>query len=139
MFVLLTVDVESYTGNYEAEVYADGHGLPFILETCNAGACRATHYVEALGATQWGGEPLKRICDDIQGAGHDVQLHLHPVVAQIEGFDDYEDVLLHHEASTQLMLLLEGVRRLNEAGVSSVTSFRAGDFAANEDTLWAME
>ncbi|MDA1043893.1 MAG: hypothetical protein O3C57_01580 [Verrucomicrobia bacterium] len=139
MNVILTIDVESYTGNYERDVYAEGHGLPFILEACGQGACRATHFVEALGATRWGIAPLRRICSDIQSAGHEVQLHVHPVVAQIDGFEDQEDVLHHRDRDTQMMLLREGVRLLNGAGVKEVTSFRAGDFAASEDTLSAME
>ena len=139
MHVILTIDVESYSGDYERDVYAQGLGLPFILDVCRQGGCRATHYVEALGATRWGIEPLRRICADIQGVGHEVQLHLHPVVARIEGFEDHEDVLHHRDLETQKMLLQEGVRRLNQAGVEHVTSFRAGDFAASEETLSAME
>ncbi|MFT5241428.1 MAG: hypothetical protein ACI9OU_001951 [Candidatus Promineifilaceae bacterium] len=139
MKIILTIDVESYSGDYDTDVYADGHGLPFILDTCTAGACRATHFVEALGATRWGDESLRRICADIQAANHEVQLHVHPVVAKIDGFEDHEDVLHHHDQETQRMLLAEGVVQLNKVGVENVTSFRAGDFAANEETLAAMK
>jgi hypothetical protein len=138
MFIILTIDVESYTGDYEREVLAEGKGLEYIVGVCRDYGVKATFFVEALGATRWGTDPLRRICSLLLGAGQDVQLHLHPVVAAIDGFEDHEDVLWKHDARTQEMLLRKGCTILEQCGVDRPVAFRAGDFAANADTLAAM-
>lgn len=139
MNVFLTVDVETYTGDYDAEVWGMGKGLDWLLETCGRHGVRATFFVEALGATRWGMEGLKKVCGRIQEDGHEVQLHLHPVVARIDGFQDSADLLWKHDAATQERLLRRGIDILREAGVGQVKAFRAGDLAAGENTLAAME
>jgi hypothetical protein len=139
MQVFLTVDVECYTGDFEREVWAHGLGLEYLLEKCSEHEAPATYFVEALCATRWGLAPLARICQRIQAAGQRVELHLHPSVARLEGFQDKQDVLSNQDRATQLRLLHEGVRALNQAGVADVTAFRAGDLAANGDTLAAMK
>jgi len=138
MDVVLTIDVESYTGDYEAEVFAAGLGLPFILDCCARHGVRATFFVEALGATRWGPAGLRRICDALAAAGQDVQLHVHPIVARLDGFVDREDVLWKWDASVQTRLLEEGLRQLRACAAGNVFAFRAGDFAADEATLEAM-
>jgi hypothetical protein len=92
-----------------------------------------------MGATRWGDAQMRMICDLIQGAGHDVELHLHPVVARIDGFKDEWDILWRHDLATQTRLIGLGVEILQRCGVQRVTAFRAGALAANEDTLQAME
>ncbi len=139
MDVVLTIDVESYTGDYEREVHADGLGLAFIIDTCRRHGAVGTFFVEALGATRWGREPLRRIVRQLLDAGQDVQLHLHPVVAQIEGFEDREDVLCHRDRATQILLMGRALEELRACGAPDVCAFRAGDLAANTDTLLAMQ
>ncbi|MDA0578701.1 MAG: hypothetical protein O3B24_11460 [Verrucomicrobia bacterium] len=139
MDVILTIDVESYTGDYAREVFAGGLGLDFIVQACRRQGMVGTFFVEALGATRWGREPLQRIVADLNAAGQDVQLHLHPVVARIEGFEDHEDVLCHRDRATQTMLLARGLAELRACGAHNVLAFRAGDLGANVDTLAAME
>ena len=139
MNVYLTVDVESYTGDFEREVFADGRGLEFIVEACRRHDAKATFFVEALGATQWGKEPLRQICDMLKAAGQDTQLHLHPSVARIDQFEDHDDVLSLRDRATQEMLLRVGLESLRECAGNPVTAFRAGDLAANLDTLAAMQ
>jgi len=138
MRVFLTIDVESYTGDYELEVHGHGLGLNYIVEQCKAHGVVGTFFVEALGATRWGREPLAKICRLLNEAGQDIQLHLHPVVADIEGFKDDTDVLHFQDKSSQTRLLSVGLSELREAGARHVSAFRAGDFAANADTLEAM-
>jgi len=137
MHVFLTVDVECYTGDYESEVYGKGFGLPYILDVLRKYDVKATFFVEALGATRWGGKQVARICSDVINAGHEVQLHVHPVIAKINGFEDTTDVLRNQDRATQAMLIGRGIEILKECGVT-VSAFRAGDFAANHDTLAAM-
>ncbi len=139
MKVYLTVDVESYAGDYEREVWGQGLGLEYLLAQCQRFGTPATYFVEALGVTRFGAAPLARVCHSIQAAGQCVQLHLHPSLAQLDGFQDKDDVFWNQDREAQLRLLREGIRRLHEAGVSDVTAFRAGDLAANDDSLVAMK
>lgn len=139
MDVILTIDVESYTGDYEREVFASGLGLPFLVESCRRHRVAGTYFVEGLGATQWGREPLRRIIASLLAAGQDVQLHLHPVVAAIAGFEDHEDVLCHRDLATQSMLIQHALEELRACGAPDVCAFRAGDLGANVDTLTAMQ
>lgn len=139
MDVFLTIDVETYTGDYEADVFAGDLGLPFILKTCKERKFPATFFVEALAATQWGLDPLHRVCDAIREAGQEIQLHLHPTVAKLDGFEPVDDAMWRYDTTTQVRLIRKGLELLSQCGVPRVTAFRAGDLAANVDTLAAME
>jgi len=138
MNLFLTIDIECYSGDYEREVYGDGLGLDYLLAKCAEAGRRATFFVEALGATRWGREPLDRICSAIISAGQEVQLHVHPVVASIEGIDDRDDILWKHDEKTQGRLIDAGLLSLAACSVKGVNAFRAGDLAADARTLAAM-
>jgi peptidoglycan/xylan/chitin deacetylase (PgdA/CDA1 family) len=138
MNIVFTIDVECYSGDYEREVFSRGLGLPFILACLKAHGASATFFVEALGATRWGISESQRICHAIAEAGQEIQLHLHPSVAKLDGFVDKDDVFWNQEAVTQERLLRVGMDVLAQCGVRA-TAFRAGDFAANLDTLKAMK
>jgi len=137
--VCLTVDVETYSGDYDRDVYGEGLGLPFILDTCRRHGLAATFFVETLGATRWGMAGVQRICEDLNSAGQDIQLHIHPVVAQVEWVSDRYDVLWMHDEPTQKRLIELGRRILADCTGRPVEAFRVGDFAANRDTLTAMD
>ncbi len=139
MDIFLTVDVECYSGDYEREVHGNGRGLAYVLDACRRHGAKATFFVEALGATRWGVSPVQRLCGMIRGAGQDVQLHIHPVAAKVDGFEDRGDVLWQHDMKTQARLISAGMRVLRECGAGDAAALRAGDFAANEDTIKAME
>jgi len=136
--VVLTVDVECYSGDYEREVIARGLGLPFILSCLENHHMAATFFVEGLGATRWGIAETQRICNDLREAGQEIQLHLHPSVASLDGFVDMDDVLWNQDATTQERLIRAGMDVLQQCGVK-VSAFRAGDCAANYDTLRALK
>jgi len=138
MNVFLTIDVETYSGNYDLDVRGRGKGLDYILGRCDECGIKATFFVEAMGATQWGDGPLREICSLIREAGHDIQLHVHPVVARVEGFVDQDDTLWKHDRATQCRLIRTGLDVLRECGVTRVAAFRAGDLAADTTTLEAM-
>jgi hypothetical protein len=138
MNIVFTIDVECYSGDYEREVYSRGLGLPFVLGCLKAQGLSATFFVEALGSTRWGISETRRICRNITDAGQEIQLHLHPSVAQLDGFVDKDDVLWNQDAATQERLLRIGLEVLAQCGVKA-SAFRAGDFAANKDTLMAMQ
>ena len=139
MHVFITVDVETYSGDYEKDVYGYGKGLPYILGVLNRAGVTGTFFVEALGATTWGAKPLKKVCATIQDSGHEIQLHLHPKVADIGDVRIPDDRLWQCDKTTQRRLIEIGLKVLYDCGVQDVKAFRAGDLAANEDTLLAMK
>ena len=138
MDIFLTIDVESYTGDYNREVEGGALGLQYVLEQCRRYGIRATFFMEALGATRWGPAPLRDLCRRVAEAGHDLQLHVHPVTARLDGFQDRFDTMWRQDLATQTRLIRVGLELLHAAGVADVVAFRAGSLAANADTLAAM-
>ncbi|MBN2302109.1 MAG: hypothetical protein JXN60_06275 [Lentisphaerae bacterium] len=138
MYLFLTIDVETYTGDYGLDVWGHGQGLGYILEKCAEYGVQATFFVEALGVTRWGPAGVKDICDRILNAGQDVQLHLHPVVANIEGIQSDGDVFRNYSKAAQIRFITTGLNMLKECGASRVSALRIGDLAADKITLQAM-
>lgn len=62
-------------------------GLGFLFGTLAREGIRATFFVEALNTCYFGDEPMGGIAREIQAAGHDVQLHLHPCWTYFERED----------------------------------------------------
>jgi hypothetical protein len=60
-------------------------------------------------------------------------------VAKIQGIDNRGDRLWAYDKKTQKHFIAVGLQVLNDCGVKNVSSLRAGDLAANQDTLSAME
>ncbi len=133
MRVFLTVDVESYSGHFDREVWGGGHGLGYLLKQCQTAGVRATFFVEALGAARWGVRSLRAIVQPILEAGQDAQLHIHPEVNTGRGpfwaFDRQE----------QTALLAQGLTLWRASGLPEAKAFRAGDLGADENTLEAMK
>lgn len=155
--VLLTIDTEVYPlhPNWREENLAadlardiDGQtdqgnfGLSFQLELLRAHNLTASFFVESLFASAVGPAPLAKIVDQIQSAQSEVQLHLHP---EWLAWTDHPALPAHgrHElrqftAAEQSTLIAAGLTNLAAAGSKTIRAFRAGDFAANRDTLTAL-
>lgn len=138
MHVFLTIDVETYTGDYEADVWAQGLGLAYLVETLARTGFQATFFVEALGARRWGPAGVTRIGTFLRDRGQEVQLHLHPVIAEAWGLPKRYDRLWAYDRQTQSELIAESRRLLAACAGEAPCAFRAGDLAANADTLLAM-
>lgn len=54
-------------------------GLCHLLKTLASYDLKATFFVEALNISYFGDQPMGDIAREIHNAGHDVELHLHPV------------------------------------------------------------
>lgn len=63
----------------DAQVGGVSLGLTRVLETLENYDIRATFFVEALQTIWFGDEEMGRIAERIAAAGHEVQLHVHPV------------------------------------------------------------
>ncbi|MCK5799907.1 MAG: hypothetical protein KAI47_22105 [Deltaproteobacteria bacterium] len=130
-------------GRFANQRHALGIGL--IMNALNAHRLRATFYVDPMGSVIFGQEGLHAVCHEIQGRGHDIQLHLHPIQRQADWItrrlSPPSDHLTDYDLDGQTALLKEGIELLVEAGVArdDLVSFRAGHFSANEDTWRAMD
>jgi hypothetical protein len=156
--VLITVDTEVYPlfkdwrednlgRDIERDIYGETSqgpfGLQYQLEVLNRHRLKASFFVESLFANVVGIEPLERIVSTVQDAGHDVQLHLHPEWLALmqappvppKGREVISDFELHE----QTKIIRAGLDNLRTGGARNVTAFRAGDFAANGDTIRGLE
>ena len=114
---------------YQAQVLAQ-HGL------------KAVFFVEALFACEVGLGPLADIVGLLQGAGQEVQLHVHTEwlewlqtpFADLKPATNIRDYSLEQ----QVTILAKAVENLRAAGATKVSAFRAGNYGANADTLTAL-
>src|SRR5579863_4918117 len=92
--VLITIDTEFSAGGcfdhprrsgpitdqaVFCRINGKSHGLGFLLATFARFDIKATFFVEAAHTLMLGFEPMRPAVDAILQAGHDVQLHIHPM------------------------------------------------------------
>jgi peptidoglycan/xylan/chitin deacetylase (PgdA/CDA1 family) len=65
--------------NVLCEIAGRSEGLGFMLDTFGAHGVKASFFVETLQTAFFGDEPMGHLVRRIAAAGHDLQLHLHPV------------------------------------------------------------
>lgn len=159
MRIILTFDVEIWCQDwrhldeqfpkaFERYVYGESRAGSFALpETLNilaANGLRGVFFVEPLFAARFGIEYLRRVISLIQDSGQEIQLHLHPEWADeitpppLAGRGRKRPQLRSYSLHDQSTLIALGIRMLQEAGAPRPTSFRAGNFGANEDTFRAL-
>jgi hypothetical protein len=117
-------------------------GIGFQMDVLEAHRLRGVFFVESLFASAVGTGPLSRIVESIQHRGHEVQLHIHPewlnlgagtVLSERSGKN-----LKDYSLDAQCVLIAKGLENLRASGVENVGAFRAGNCAANFDTLRAL-
>jgi len=138
MQVFLTIDVESASGDYNRDVYGSGHGLAYLLASLSRHGVKATFFVEAMDGTRGATDNLAETCRLILEAGQDVQLHLHPEMAKLDGIHNTDGVLWRHNLTGQIRLMTVGRDILQTTTGTMPIAFRAGSLTANTDTLLAM-
>ncbi|ADE16271.1 polysaccharide deacetylase [Nitrosococcus halophilus Nc 4] len=155
--VFFTVDVEiwpegwdrldeRFPGAFRRYIYGPtgrgDYGLPMTLQILNDHGLRGAFFIEALFALRFGIQPLTEIVGLIQGAGHEVHLHLHP-----EWVDKLEQPLFpkrrghlmrSFSLDEQSRLIQWGLSHLRAAGAPQVKAFRAGGYGFNAETLQAL-
>lgn len=157
--VFLTVDVEvwcdgwvdldkKFPSAFQHYIYgktsSGEYGLPFQIRILNEFDLKAVFFVEPLFATRFGISPLEEIVGMLKRGGQEVQMHMHP-----EWVDESLEPILknvttkrqhmkHYSFNEQNLLIKNGLDLMRSAGESEITAFRAGGFAANNDTLNAL-
>jgi len=157
MNVFITVDTEIYPWlpdwkitNLKGDIARDidGHtregnfGLQYQLQLLNEYGLKAVYFVESLFASAVGLDPLCRIVDLIKKEGHEVQLHIHPEWLEYIPSATWEgqrfNAIREFTEDDQTKLIALALHNLRASGAINVTAFRAGDYAANCDTLRAL-
>jgi hypothetical protein len=119
-------------------------GLPLMLDELRRRGLTATFFVEPFGSSFFGADGLAEVCQAIVTAGQDVQLHTHPIQQRADwssrGEQPLADQMAAYDVAGQRKLLSDGLSLLKVAGADprALVAFRAGHFAANNDTWQAM-
>lgn len=149
--VFLTVDTEFAWRHHAAGLDASeiearsiepaGVGLTYQLERLAEHRLKACFFVDPLPAMIYGLDPFRRMVDAILTAGQEVQLHLHPNWAGARQDDRAAHArfeLIDYGKAEQRDLLAGAAELLVAAGAPPPVAFRAGSYAANDDTLAAL-
>ena len=144
--IFLTIDLECRRKSISPLVPVYGktssnnefYGLEFILKTFKKYDLKATFFVEPFFSYRFGLDVLKEVCNQILNADHDIQLHIHPFFKST--FNDlWEDKLYVYNLKDQVSLINEAKGILLKCGVKKIDAFRAGSFAANNNTYEALK
>lgn len=150
--VFLTVDTEFAWRHHAARLGCDdiyarslepaGVGLSYQLAELARHELKACFFVDPMPALVYGLAPVRRMVETILAAGQEVQLHLHPNWTEArlgDGGVRHARFQLHDYSLTeQTELLVRATDLLVEAGAPKPIAFRAGSYAANDDTLTAL-
>jgi peptidoglycan/xylan/chitin deacetylase (PgdA/CDA1 family) len=117
-------------------------GLVYQLDLLNSHGLNAVFFVEGLFASAVGLGPLRDIVGLIHNAGHEVQLHIHPEwlehLPETAWGGRAGELIREFTEEEQTEMIALALRNLRDSGASDVVAFRAGDYAANSDTLRAL-
>jgi peptidoglycan/xylan/chitin deacetylase (PgdA/CDA1 family) len=150
--VFLTVDTEFAWRHHAAGLDCDaiyarslepaGVGLGYQLAELARHDLKACFFVDPMPAITFGLAPIRRMIETILEAGQEVQLHLHPgwTMAQAgdRGAAHGRFALSSYSLAEQTDLLVRATELLVAAGAPEPIAFRAGSYAANDDTLTAL-
>ncbi len=127
---------------FERSLEPAGLGVGWQLARLAEHGLKATFFVDPMPARIYGIEPIERVVGAIQGAGQEVQLHLHPnwtkaCTRDRSRSDRFE--LNQYPAAEQRALLEQAIAVLMAAGAPRPIAFRAGSYAADDDKLIALK
>lgn len=159
--VFLTIDTEFSIGgafqspqtvqpigaqNVQCDVAGRSEGLGFMLDTFSAHGLKATFFVEALQTAYFGDGPMGELARRIGAAGHDLQLHLHPVWTyfdhpqwqeQLTSVQPNDD--LHGRSVEQLAAWMQrGIDTFGRWGLPPPVALRTGNLMVDRNVYRAM-
>lgn len=159
MKVFLSFDIEvwcndwqqldaRFPGSFDRYVYGrssrGNYALPKTLEILQRHGLLGVFFVEPLFSARFGKQYLREIVQLIASAGQDVQLHLHPEWTDeirpklIPDCDNKRQHLIYYSLDEQVALIGWGKQALENILGRPITAFRAGSYAANNDTFAAL-
>lgn len=126
---------------YSRSIEPAGVGLGWQLATLNEHRLRACFFVDPGPAHIYGIGIVERIVRTILDAGQDVQLHFHPGwygASSIDRAASAPKDLIEYSGDEQRIMLARARADLMAAGAPAPCAFRAGSYAANDDSLDAL-
>ncbi|MHB8952422.1 MAG: polysaccharide deacetylase family protein [Pirellulaceae bacterium] len=119
-------------------------GIPLIVAILEQFGVQATFFVDVFTEEQGYAGQTEPVCEFLLDHGQDVQLHIHPnkkhYAMKMRGQEFvFTDNMAELSADAQLSLLQEGRDRLERWTGQRPVAFRAGNMAASETTLKALE
>lgn len=150
--VFLTVDTELMWRHHCARlplaeqlarsIEPAGVGVAYQLRMLAEHRLKACFFVDPMPAAIHGVGVVRAIVEPILAAGQEVQLHLHPnwmgAVAGDGGERHGVFELVDLDRAGQQAMLARAIDWLVEAGCERPIAFRAGSYAANDDTIDAL-
>jgi len=119
------------------------YGIPLIMDIADSCRLPITFFVEVLNKYYFGEHESSEVYEYILKRNHDVQLHLHPNYLNFTrphpGELYFSDNMFIYDLKDQIDLIHQGKELLIKYGVKSPIAFRAGNFAADNNTLTALK
>lgn len=137
--ILITIDMEF--SNHPEDIGIFGHidgvdyGVPMIMRLLRKYNLRATFFVDVYINKSKHRENFIYLCKSLQKEGHDLQLHTHP----FEMFDCRRYGMREYNLEEQIEIIKRGKDLFYEWFATQPVAHRAGDWAANYDTLKALK
>jgi len=141
---IVTVDTETFTvkgsppafgTNIYGELPEGTLGVQRIMDICGRYDVKATFFVDVYMHHYYGKAPVRELCGHIVRNGHDVQLHAHTSWIPNGDFQHLSAFPLQK----QVEIIAEGKELIREWTGKAPVAFRAGAYAANLDTIQALE
>ena len=116
-------------------------GVTYQLAMLARHDLKATFFVDPMPTMVFGLDAIRPVVEAIVDAGQEVQLHLHPnwAGARVDDVERHARFELSDYSLDEQRALIAGARDLLKAcGAPHPIAFRAGSYAANDDTLTAL-
>jgi hypothetical protein len=150
--VFLTIDTELMWRHHVAGLDIEtivarslepaGVGIAWQLAQLRRHGLKACFFVDPMPSLVYGLDWMKRVVHAILEAGQEVQLHLHPNWTGAKAADGGASYgafeLIDYDYNEQAELLAGASDMLVAAGAPEPIAFRAGSYAASDDTLGAL-
>ncbi|MFT6734143.1 MAG: hypothetical protein ACJAS9_002338 [Polaribacter sp.] len=151
--VFLTIDTElwllynDFEKDFDSAIYGKtpqgDFGVTHQLETFAEYGLNATFFVEPLFTLQYGKKPLQQLIEKINSYDQEVGLHIHTEWFNTTGAHILDNKKLgqnikDYSEAEQTSIIKVGLELLEEAGAKKITSFRAGNYGGDFNTLKAL-
>lgn len=139
----LQTQAENFARSISCETTDGSFGVGWQARMLREYGLSGVFFVDPMPALIWGVGAIADIVAPILAYGHDIQLHLHTEWLSLLGDDGpiggrTGSLLRDFSYDDQRALIALGRDLLVDAGASAPIAFRAGNYAANDDTLRAL-
>lgn len=140
-YALVTIDTEAWHGDRPIDRFvwgevSDGrYGIEYMIDLFDRLNVKALFFVDFAECSDYGNEEMLDVARYIKARGHGVGVHLHPDHI----LDREREFLYQYSRDEQKDLIRYVTKKYEEALGERPVHFRAGKYAANNDTLELLE